>query len=258
MTSVSPKASLTPLSPEPARPPSPSPSPPPPSLAFPPAVVSRVQEREDAHARWEEQQQRTTKRKRPASESPPPLSEDEPEQGGPVKDEAKVAVSIKARAAEGPAGMPTLEQFEEEVEKYLQGLHPSKRAKALMTRDLYDNIRFILAHPGNTSVGDPQLRFWARQRFQVVTKLDGPVLVHEKRQVVTRDRLYEVLCEAHEVSAHGGRDKTFSIIKRKYSYIPKEVAAGFVKACPKCVTKRVTHRGKRRREDDDTASEASA
>ncbi len=55
------------------------------------------------------------------------------------------------------------------MNKYLDGLKPCKREKALTTRQGRANIRYALQHPNDTTVGTPQFRHWARNRFHLLT-----------------------------------------------------------------------------------------
>jgi hypothetical protein len=64
------------------------------------------------------------------------------------------------------------------------------------------------------------------------------VVLHDKRPVAIKEQLYEVLCYCHAVARHGGRDKTCATLRLNYSWVPKELTAKFVKACPTCTLKR--------------------
>ncbi|GAA5874029.1 hypothetical protein JCM3774_001588 [Rhodotorula dairenensis] len=135
--------------------------------------------------------------------------------------------------------LPQRSEFAEALEAYIQSLHPIKRNKALMPRELYDLVIDILRKPQDTTVGDPQLRFWVRQRFQLMC---GPgeryCALHEGKRVVLRDELYDVVARAHIDSHHGGRDKTYNALRKEWSYVPKETAAAFIKLCAVCNGKR--------------------
>lgn len=64
------------------------------------------------------------------------------------------------------------------------------------------------------------------------------VVLHENRPVAIMEQLYELFCYCHVRAGHGGRDKTCAVIRQHYSWVPKELTAQFVKACPTCVLKR--------------------
>lgn len=106
-------------------------------------------------------------------------------------------------------------------------------------RELYSLIIDILRKPQDTTVGDPQLRFWVRQRFQLMNGPDDRCCaLHEGKRVVLRDEIYDVVARAHTEAQHGGRDKTYNILKRDWSYVPKETVATFIKLCSVCNGKR--------------------
>ncbi|GAA6018170.1 hypothetical protein JCM10207_002856 [Rhodosporidiobolus poonsookiae] len=117
--------------------------------------------------------------------------------------------------------LPSPQDFRDEVKAYLESLAPVKRKKALLSRKLHDFILSVLLEPRNTTLGDAQLRFWVRQRFTILSTTEGDLVAHEDKPVVTRDDIYRVLCLVHVETKHGGRDKTFGMIKARYSYIPK-------------------------------------
>lgn len=67
------------------------------------------------------------------------------------------------------------------------------------------------------------------------------VVLHENRPVAIMEQLYELFCYCHVRAGHGGRDKTCAVIREHYSWVPKELTAQFVKACPTCAVKRSGH-----------------
>ena len=62
--------------------------------------------------------------------------------------------------------------------------------------------------------------------------------LHEGKRVVLRDEIYDVIARAHTEAQHGGRDKTYSVLKRDWSYVPKETVATFIRLCSVCNGKR--------------------
>ena len=68
--------------------------------------------------------------------------------------------------------------------------------------------------------------------------LTSAVVLHENRPVAIMEQLYELFCYCHVRAGHGGRDKTCAVIRQHYSWVPKELTAQFVKACPTCMLKR--------------------
>jgi hypothetical protein len=82
-----------------------------------------------------------------------------------------------------------------------------------------------------------QFRFWVRNMFVLAYPQThfhhnttssqspaDPVVLHDKRPVAIKERLYEVLC--------------CCTLCLYYSWVPKELTAKFVKACPTCTLKR--------------------
>src|SRR5882762_3098352 len=150
-------------------------------------------------------------------------------------------------------GFPTHAQYKRIESIYLTSLSPRKRDKALITQTMFDNIWDVLHDPDTREVETAQFRFWVRKMFalsdpqptQIFTAGDAtttvssvPVVLHENRPIAIKEQLYELFVYCHGRSNHGGRDKTCAVIRQHYSWVPKELTAQFVKACPTCTLKR--------------------
>ncbi|GAA5891958.1 hypothetical protein JCM6882_007420 [Rhodosporidiobolus microsporus] len=61
------------------------------------------------------------------------------------------------------------------------------------------------------------------------------VVIHDGLPVARREDIYEVLVECHRKMEHGGREKTFKEVRTKWSWVPKELVARFIKICPSCI-----------------------
>ncbi|KAH8114916.1 hypothetical protein DFH11DRAFT_1508304, partial [Phellopilus nigrolimitatus] len=139
---------------------------------------------------------------------------------------------------EDEQGMPTRAQWEVIVDNYLTCLHPRKRDKALITQNMHEMIFRTLVDPDATRLGTPQFRFWARKMFELVEAAGALVITNGGRPVAVKEHIYDILCMCHAESGHAGRDKTCKILREYYTWIPKELTANFVKACPTCMLKR--------------------
>lgn len=150
-------------------------------------------------------------------------------------------------------GMPSRAQYKSIEQEYIASLHPRKQEKALLSQELFDKIWDVLHDPSSPRVGTPQFRWWVRKMFvlsypkgslspaeleSLGVENSTPVVLHDNRPVALKDQIYDVLCYCHQLANHGGRDKTTAIIREHYSWIPKELIAQFVKACPTCVFKK--------------------
>ena len=145
-------------------------------------------------------------------------------------------------------GFPTFEQYQRIEEDYLSSLSERKRPKALVSQSLFDKIYAVLQNGSEDRASTAQFRFWVRKMFALAypqtsfnhnsSQTPDPVVLHDKRPVAIKERLYEVLCYCHAIARHGGRDKTCATLRIHYSWVPKELTAKFVKACPTCTLKR--------------------
>ncbi|ORX60514.1 hypothetical protein DM01DRAFT_1317091 [Hesseltinella vesiculosa] len=133
--------------------------------------------------------------------------------------------------------LPTPEEFQAIVDDYLNNLSPKKRDKALVDQHRYHLIQQVLRDPRNTAISTAQFRFWVKKMFQLQAgNLD--VICHDNKPVAIKEHIYDILVRAHREAHHGGRDKTSALVRRKYSWIPKELVARFVRHCPFCITRR--------------------
>ncbi|ORZ22548.1 hypothetical protein BCR42DRAFT_447843 [Absidia repens] len=137
---------------------------------------------------------------------------------------------------------PSEKDFDDIVQTYLDNLSFKKRDKALVDQQRYDLILQVLQKPKNTSVSTAQFRFWVKKMFQLVYLHNGRLVVcHDNKPVAMREQIYSILIWAHRQSHHGGRDKTSTLVRRRFSWIPKELIARFVRHCPFCITRRNGH-----------------
>ena len=148
------------------------------------------------------------------------------------------------------SGFPTYAQYKEIENAYIQFLTPRRQSKALISQSMFDRIWDVLHYPerqGETA----QFRFWARKMFTlskthrntlgVVANGDEvpqEVLLHDNLLVAVQEQLYDLLCYCHGMTGHGGRDKTCSLIRKHYTWVPKDLVSSFIKACPTCIMKK--------------------
>lgn len=150
-------------------------------------------------------------------------------------------------------GFPTYTQYKLIENRYLDSLSDKKREKALISQAMFDSISDVLHNPGAREIGTPQFRFWVRKMFALTdpqevkvlnsrgttaTISDVPVVIHNSRPVAVKEQLYEIFTYCHGRSGHAGRDKTCALIHQHYSWVPKELTAQFIKACPTCAYRR--------------------
>lgn len=165
---------------------------------------------------------------------------------------------------------PTYAEFKGIIEDYLENLSPKKRDKALVDDHRYQLILQVLKDPKNTSVSTAQFRFWVKKMFKLAQVDSMDVVFHDKKPVATKEKIYDILVRAHGEVHHGGRDKTSALVcilrvssrlgaavqrcsfscnlpnpntsilqvRRRFSWIPKELIARFVRNCPFCISRR--------------------
>lgn len=154
-----------------------------------------------------------------------------------------------SNASERP-GFPSYAQYKQVETTYLQSLTPRRQGKALISQSLFDRIWDVLHQPeaqGETA----QFRFWARKMFTIskthrVTlgvvddrdETPHEVLLHDNLLVAIQEQLYDLLCYCHGSTGHGGRDKTCALIRKHYTWVPKDLVSNFIKACPTCIMKK--------------------
>ena len=92
-----------------------------------------------------------------------------------------------------------------------------------------------------TSLGTPQLRGYWRRNFEVVSEQENPIFPTlssngrtdnrqtdlngekvvwtkpDKKYIITKERIHQVLVWAHVFTEHGGRDKTYDLVRKFYA-----------------------------------------
>ena len=147
-------------------------------------------------------------------------------------------------------GFPTYAQYKQVEDAYIQSLTPRRQGKALISQSMFDRIWDVLHQPesqGETA----QFRFWARKMFTIsknyrntlgiaanADQVPQEVLLHDNLLVAVQEQLYDLLCYCHGSTRHGGRDKTCALIRKHYTWVPKDLVSNFVKACPTCILKK--------------------
>ena len=148
------------------------------------------------------------------------------------------------------SGFPTYAQYKQVENSYIQSLTPRRQAKALISQSMFDRIWDVLHQPecqGETA----QFRFWARKMFTVGKNYHNTlgvaanndevlqeVLLHDNLLVAVQEQLYDLLCYCHGSTGHGGRDKTCALIRKHYTWVPKDLVSSFIKTCPTCILKK--------------------
>ncbi|KAI8047239.1 uncharacterized protein B0P05DRAFT_576390 [Gilbertella persicaria] len=130
-----------------------------------------------------------------------------------------------------------MDEFRAIVEDYLNKLSPKKRDKALVDQHRYCLIQQVLRDPRNTAISTAQFRFWVKKMFQLQPGTTD-LVCHDNKPVAMKEQIYDILVKAHREAHHGGRDKTSALVRRRFSWIPKELVARFVRHCPFCITRR--------------------
>ncbi|ORX45469.1 hypothetical protein DM01DRAFT_1398139, partial [Hesseltinella vesiculosa] len=133
---------------------------------------------------------------------------------------------------------PSQEDFDDIIRTYLGNLSFKKRDKALIDQQRYDLILRVLQEPKNTSISTAQFRFWVKKMFTLTNHNAQLAVCHDNKPVAMKEHIYAILIWAHRQSHHGGRDKTSALVRRRFSWIPKELIARFVRQCPFCITRR--------------------
>lgn len=144
-------------------------------------------------------------------------------------------------------GNPDYAQYKQAEADYARALKPNRRAKALLDQATFEDIWAVLHGLDRRT---PQFRFWVRKMFTLGTPpedlpglpfhRESPdlVVLNEGLPIALQEHIYDILCYCHELSGHGGRDRTCAIVRSRYSWIPKGLIARFIKHCPTCGSKK--------------------
>ncbi|KAH9020244.1 hypothetical protein EDB84DRAFT_1515583 [Lactarius hengduanensis] len=146
------------------------------------------------------------------------------------------------------AGFPTYEQYQRIERSILRLSRSANNPRRSSLRVSSTRSMLSCRTALRTAPVPPSFVSWVRKMFILAYpqtsfnpntgQTPEPVVLHDKRPVAIKERLYEVLCYCHAIARHGGRDKTCATLRLHYSWVPKELTAKFVKACPTCTLKR--------------------
>ncbi|KAF9449083.1 hypothetical protein P691DRAFT_586375 [Macrolepiota fuliginosa MF-IS2] len=155
--------------------------------------------------------------------------------------------------SDGEPGFPTRAQYQIIERGYIESLTPRRQGKALISQALFDRIWDVL-HSTDNVKENAQFRFWVRKMFTLskshsaslgtngqTRQMEQEVLLHDGLLVAVREQIYDLLCYCHGSTNHGGRDKTCALIRKHYTWVPKDLVAQFIKACPTCIVKKCGH-----------------
>jgi hypothetical protein len=151
-----------------------------------------------------------------------------------TSDSDKSEKGVAKKGTRPGRALPSLEEYQRIEKTYYDGLTASRVSKALISDALYKEIRAVLLSPSCTQYGTAQFRYWVRKMFRYRIVDEEVIVVHENMPVATKENIYDILCKCHADTGHGGRDRTNSEIRKHYTWIPKEIVAQFVAACPTC------------------------
>ncbi|GAA5827634.1 hypothetical protein JCM11251_001764 [Rhodosporidiobolus azoricus] len=153
--------------------------------------------------------------------------------------------------------MPFRPAFWDRLQSHHDNLKPCKKIKGLLTRDYYNRMLVVMLDPENTANEDAQFRHWIRENFDFDSR--SRIVQHRKPVAVWED-FYDILVDAHKRAKHGGRDKTWKVLSKKWGKLPKELVTQFVELCPTCAPKKTNiNRAPRKPKllaSDDDASDA--
>lgn len=182
---------------------------------------------------------------KPYTRSPSPSTEDQNEF-------AQLEYPCTSQVDESQTGFPTRAQYQLIERGYLESLTPRRQGKALISQALFDRVWDVLHNADNVKE-NAQFRFWARKMFTLSKShtvsfgtsgsqpMEQEVLLHDGLLVAVREQIYDLLCFCHGSTNHGGRDKTCALIRKHYTWVPKDLVAQFIKACPTCILKKCGH-----------------
>ncbi|KAF8591691.1 hypothetical protein K439DRAFT_1626681 [Ramaria rubella] len=148
---------------------------------------------------------------------------------------------------ESLSGMPTVDEYAAIQERFLSGLPADERSTVLIDSRIYVHVLDILTGRAVKDIRPAQFHSWALKTFQLqrcTYTLNHPEVVHESwdvfhegKKIALVEELYTILCRAHCECGHGGAEETIDEVRREWRFVPKDLIARFVEACPTCMEK---------------------
>ncbi len=125
--------------------------------------------------------------------------------------------------ADSHSGLPSPTQYVEIEASYLGNLVVHRRAKALISQELYAKIKSSLLDPNNTKIGTAQFRYWARKMFQLVVVSGKPSLVHSGKPVAIKEEIYRSSADVTPLS--------FTVVAIELTQKSALLSLGYLRNC---------------------------
>ena len=151
---------------------------------------------------------------------------------------------------QGLSSIPTIEDFNHLLNS------PTFATHHLITRSLFSELLSVIQHRGlpnanhKAQINLPSeldlSKFHLSPRPAALLGKNIPLchdsqtqslLMYEGRIVAVDDLLYDILCFCHLACGHGDQQTTNVLVQENYAFVPVDLVAQFVKACPGCPEK---------------------
>ncbi|EEH06940.1 predicted protein [Histoplasma capsulatum G186AR] len=156
------------------------------------------------------------------------------------EDEVEEQISYSGNSMASDSVTPALEGFPD-VEKFdqLMKSYTLSSVKTLITSNDAERIRMVLLNPEDTSIKSANFRRWVKKSFTLSNNQipKNKTLIYRKetlKLIVIKEKLFEILTEAHQQCQHGSQRKTLAQARMTYSKIPEMLVQQYIKICPTC------------------------
>ena len=142
------------------------------------------------------------------------------------------------------------ENFYQIVEEHLNNI--SKPDRSVITKEIADQIIYLIENNFKDKSASDNLRRWARQF--IIKNINGRKFLykqisrnHQKVEifVCTKEEMYTVFCRIHNGDAgesHRGQNSTWHFINEQYCFIPQSISNAACKACSVCCASGIVRR----------------
>ncbi|CAG8757000.1 6072_t:CDS:2, partial [Gigaspora rosea] len=139
--------------------------------------------------------------------------------------------------------------FDQLISEFLSSHKPSQQRKAIITQTDYDLIVSILKNPNNTSNGNANDHFWAKNNFylcDIGISQNFIIQLMEKQNKKKSDRVICLFQNLYKVigKIYGGTHqyysskKTYEAISNQYAYVSRSFVELYVARCTQCCTRK--------------------
>ena len=113
--------------------------------------------------------------------------------------------------------------YEQLDKKKASTRHHESKISFYIEDDFYERAKnWLQSDNGNQELTNNEKAALKRKGWRV-ERLSGKIVNKNNKLIIPKKNLHKVLCQSHSATAHRGRDKTLSYVRRQYAEISQAI-----------------------------------